>query len=626
MWLEIKNPIHIGHWGTYLTTPEVTDDQAVVNIVSDVVNAGEQRKNVTVETVVVDGGGNAIAQAFLDVNAGVGTTKIAHSLTVLMPHRWDIDDPYLYCAVTRIKQGLEVMDVYETPFGIRTIAFDAQDGFSLNGRRVQLNGVCMHHDLGPLGAAVNRRATERQLEIMKSMGVNAIRTSHNPPSPEQLEFCDRLGILCQVEAFDVWEKPKVPNGYNKFFAEWHERDLRDMIRRDRNHPCVIMWSIGNEILEQGLDDGWKLTRQLTAICKDEDPTRLVTAGFNNYPKPYETGMAAEVDLVGMNYKPLGYAEIKEKHPDWILYGSETSSCTSSRGVYHLPVEKYDTHDSLQVTSYDIIGPGWAYPPDVEFDALEKNPPTLGEFVWTGFDYLGEPTPYGGRDNSTNGYWNGSWPSRSSYFGTVDLCGFPKDRFYLYQSQWTTEPMIHVLPHWNLDGYEDSNIPIYCYTNCDEAELIVNGVSLGKKRRGEETTTLLVEFLRYEGETFESKYRLRWDAPYQAGFLKVVGYRKTICADGEDLSFITVRIEDASGSLCPVADNLVTFEVDGPGEIAAVGNGNAATTESFQANFRKAFNGLAMLIVRSKRDEVGTIKIKASSDGLVVGEVALVSEQ
>ena len=651
VWLEVKDPIHVGHWGTYITTPEVTDAQAVVVIESAVVNTGTQESPVTVETVILDADGEEMDRVDSEVNVESGqTTVVSQSLVVSAPHRWDIDDPYLYCAVTQLNQDTDVIDVYETSFGIRTIEFDAENGFVLNGRRVQLNGVCMHHDLGPLGAAVNRRATERQLQIMQEMGVNAIRTSHNPPSPEQLEFCDRLGLLCQVEAFDVWEMPKVPNGYNKYFAEWHERDLRDMIRRDRNHPCVIMWSIGNEILEQSRDDGWKITRHLTAICKDEDPTRPVTAGFNNYPKPYETGMAAEVDLVGMNYKPLGYAEIKAKHPEWILYGSETSSCTSSRGVYHLPIEKYNTHGSLQVTSYDLIAPSWAYPPDVEFDALEKNPPTLGEFVWTGFDYLGEPTPYGGRDNSTNGYWNGSWPARSSYFGTVDLCGFPKDRFYLYQSQWTTEPMIHVLPHWNWDGFDGSNIPVYCYTNCDEAELIVNGASMGKKTRGEETTTLLVEFNRYEGETFESKYRLRWDVPYRAGSIKVIGYRngevvcekeirtagdpahvrllpdrESIQAGGYDLSFVTVRIEDESGTLCPGADHLVKFELEGPGEIAAVGNGNAATTEPFQANYRKVFGGLAMLIVRSKAGENGDIKVIARSDGLVDGEVNLVSQ-
>ena len=640
VWLEIKSGIHIGHWGTSVTTPEVSDAQSVVNVQIDIVNASGQSVDATVETALIDDSGNEVASAKTLLEVSENENSARQSLEIPNPRRWDVDDPFLYRAVTRLLLDGEMFDWYQTPFGVRTIEYGSDRGFLLNGRRLRLNGVCMHHDLGPLGAAVNRRATERQLQIMKEMGVNAIRTSHNPPSPQQLEYCDRLGILAQVEAFDVWEMAKVPNGYNKYFEEWHERDLRDMIRRDRNHPSVIMWSIGNEILEQQLDDAWKITRRLAEICRDEDSTRPVTVGLNNYPKPIESGMAAEVDLIGLNYKPTSYAEVKEKHPEWILYGSETSSCTSSRGEYHLPIEKYSTHDSLQVTSYDLIAPPWAYPPDVEFDAQEKNPSSLGEFIWTGFDYLGEQTPYGGKDNSTNGYWNGHWPSRSSYFGAVDLCGFPKDRFYLYQSQWTDEPMVHVLPHWNLQGYEGTNIPIYCYTNCDEAELIVNGSSLGRKVRWGETTTLLVEFNRYDGETFESKYRMRWDAPYQEGSLKVVGYRageavceqeivtagepgrvglqadrSTIESDGCDLSFVTVRIEDEAGNLCPKADNLVRFDLTGPGEIAAVGNGNAATTEPFQADYRQALNGLAMVIVRSKSGKSGEISLIARSEGL-----------
>jgi beta-galactosidase len=535
----------------------------------------------------------------------------------------------------------KLSDSYDTPFGIRTIEFSADEGFKLNGRYLKIQGVCLHHDHGPLGSAVSRRATERQLQIMKSMGVNAVRTSHNPPSPELLEFCDRLGLLVQDEAFDCWQMAKIPNGYNKYFDEWFEADLRDMIRRDRNHPSVFMWSIGNEILEQGnKEKGWILANMLSEICHDEDPTRPTTAGFNYYPAAIDNRLAKHIDLVGLNYKPTKYIELMEKYPDMIVYGAETSSCVSSRGVYHLPIEKYKTHESLQVTSYDLIGPPWAYPPDIEFMEQDTYPNVLGEFIWTGFDYLGEPTPYGGRDNSTDGYWNADWPSRSSYFGAVDLCGLPKDRFYLYQSQWTEEAMVHLLPHWNWKGKEGENIPVYGYTNGDEAELFLNGKSLGKRVKGVDKPQHIVDFTVWDGSDFYTPYRLLWEVPYEPGELKIVAYRDgkqvasklihtagkpakinlipdraTIQSDGHDLSYITVEILDKKGNLCPLADNLVEFEVSGSGVLKAVGNGNAATTASFQDSKRKAFSGKCMLIVQSGEQDGGKISIKASSKGL-----------
>ena len=418
-WLAIKNPVHVAHWGTFVTTPAVTDKEAQVALATTVENSGKTDLTIDVSTVILDPAGKEVARGTAPLTIAAGAqAKLDQALTVRNPARWDLATPQLHRAITELRRAGQMIDRYETRFGIRTIKYTATEGFLLNEKLVRFNGVCMHHDQGALGAAVNWRATQRQLEIMKSMGVNAVRTSHNPPSPEFVALCDEMGILLQVEAFDVWEIAKVPNGYNKFFKEWHERDLRDMIRRDRNSPSVVMWSIGNEILEQARDDGAVITKKLAAISRDEDPTRPVTVGFNNYPKPYQNGMADAVDLVGMNYKPLYYEVQKKLHPNWIIYGSETSSCTSSRGVYHLPIEKYKTHPSLQVSGYDLIGPPWAYPPDVEFDALEKSPTTLGEFIWTGFDYLGEPTPYGGKDNSTNGYWNADWPARSSYFGAV----------------------------------------------------------------------------------------------------------------------------------------------------------------------------------------------------------------
>jgi beta-galactosidase len=392
VWLDVRSPLHIAHWGTYITTPDVTEQSATVRIELTVQNAEQTLANATLETLLRDAAGNEVACATTRIECESNAKHTCHqTLKVDTPRRWDVTDPHLYHTITRIIQDQTELDRSVTHFGIRTVEYDAKTGFKLNGRSLKFKGVCLHHDLGPLGAAVNRRATLRQLEIMKSMGVNAIRTSHNPPSPEQLEFCDRLGLLVMDESFDVWRVPKIENGYNKFFGDWAETDLRDMIRRDRNHPCVVMWSIGNEILEQGRKDGWKLARELTAICHDEDPTRPVTAGFNHYPGAEKNGLAAEVDIVGWNYKPMKYEEVVKNHPDWIMCGAETSSCVSTRGEYHFPLEKYKTHESNQVTSYDFIGPVWAYPPDYEFYALEKSPQMLGEFVWTGFDYLGEPT-------------------------------------------------------------------------------------------------------------------------------------------------------------------------------------------------------------------------------------------
>jgi len=464
--LEIKNPVHIAHWGTYITTPDVNKENARVEIETTIENKRDLQGRFTLETVIVDASGGKVAA----IESGIefskdGDAVVDQTLTIKAPELWDMDNPCLYLAKSVLYRNASVIDTYETRFGIRTIEYSKDKGFLLNGNQVKFKGVCLHHDLGPLGSAVNYRATERQLEIMKSMGVNAIRTSHNPPSPEQLELCDKMGILVQVEAFDEWKIAKVENGYNKYWDQWHETDLRDMIRRDRNHPSVVMWSIGNEIREQGRKNGGETAARLTTICHEEDSTRPVTAGFNQYPACVNNGLAEAIDLVGFNYKPTQYDHVLEKHPDWLIYGSETSSCVSSRGIYHLPLENYDKHESLQVNSYDIISPPWAYPPDFETHAQETMNRSLGEFVWTGFDYLGEPTPYNGRDNETDGKWGGDWPSRSSYFGIVDLCGFPKDRYYYYKSVWTKEPMVHILPHWNWEDSGHKTIPVYCYTNC-----------------------------------------------------------------------------------------------------------------------------------------------------------------
>jgi beta-galactosidase len=645
VWLNVTGAVRVAQWGTYITTPTVTDAKATVAISTEVENKGAQEARVTVETAILDAAGKQAGHATSDITlAAGGKQTVEAKIEVANPHRWDLDSPYLYSVASTVREGTRQSDRYVTEFGIRTIEYTKDKGFLLNGRAHRFNGVCMHHDLGALGAAINRRALERQLEILKQMGVNAIRTSHNPPAPELLELTDRMGLMVMDEAYDMWEIPKQRNGLSKYWKEWYETDLREFIRRDRNHPSIVLWSIGNEIPEQGRADGGKLAKRLSDIVHEEDRTRPTTAGFNNDTGAIKNGLADAVDIPAFNYKPLKYAEIHKDHPNWIFFASETSSAVSSRGVYHLPIEKYEKHPSLELTSYDVIAPYWAYIPDVEFDAQEKNPSVLGEFVWTGFDYLGEPTPYFGGRGAAN---DADWPARSSYFGIVDLAGFPKDRFYLYQSHWTTKPMVHLLPHWNWAGMEGKPIPVMCYTNAGEVELFLNGKSLGRKKRFSEPVELPVGTSGSPDKKFLSKYRLMWQVPYAAGTLKAVAYeggktvaatevktagaparvvltpdRAAIAADGDDLSFVTVRVEDKDGNFCPMADNPVKFKLEGPGKIAGVDNGNAATVEPFQADTRKAFSGLALLIVRSQRGQAGRVKITASGVGLRAGETTV----
>ncbi len=644
VWLDITGAVHVAHWGTYVTTPDVSAQGATVAVRTEVRNRGSAAAGVLIRARVLDAAGLAVAESTEPLNVAPDqTATVASRLAVPQPQLWDVDRPYLYSLVTEVLESGAVVDHTVTPFGIRSIAFDRLKGFLLNGQVVRLHGVCLHHDLGALGAVVNRRATERQLQILKGAGVNAIRTSHNPPSPELLEYADRLGFLVMDEAFDMWRIPKVRNGYSKYYDEWSERDVRDMVRRDRNHPSVIMWSIGNEIPEQGSADGWKEARRLSGFFHAEDPTRPTTSAFNNPDDAIRNKLADEVDIPGFNYSPNRYQRILDAHPGWVIYGSETASCVSSRGVYHLPLEKYEKHASLQISSYDIIAPPWAYCPDVEFDAQERIAGLLGEFVWTGFDYLGEPTPYfdDAADRSRD------WPARSSYFGMVDLAGFPKDRYFLYQSVWTKAPMVHLLPHWNWPGHEGQAIPVMVYSNAEEVELFLNGVSLGVQKTRSVAVELPVGSNISATHTFSSKYRLLWQVPYRPGVLRAVARtggqevartevhtagaaarvqlvadRSKIHADGDDLSFITARVEDADGQLVPEADSLITFRVSGAGTIEAVDNGNAATVEDFHADHRHAFNGLALLIVRSRPGQAGVIRVTAISSGLVQGSATI----
>ena len=643
VWLDVTAPVHVAEWGTYVITPQVTDEKATVSVKTEVRNDSANESTIEIRHSIVDASGKAVSQGrapSVAVSADA-TRTVPATLTVENPQRWDMDRPYLYTLVTEIFDGDRVIDKYSTTFGIRTIAFDRDKGFLLNGKRHKLHGVCLHHDLGALGAAVNRRATERELQIMKAAGVNAIRTSHNPPSPELLELADRMGLVVMDEAFDMWHIPKVPNGYSKYFDQWSERDLRDMARRDRNHPSIILWSIGNEIPEQKSPDGWKEAKRLTDFFHEEDPTRPTTSAMNEWADAIRNHFADNVDVKGFNYQPMHYEQIMHDHPDWVVYGSETESCVSSRGVYHLPIVAYEKPPSHQISSYDTVAPFWAYCPDVEFTYQDKLPNVLGEFVWTGFDYLGEPTPYW---DGNGGDTKNDWPARSSYFGFVDLAGFPKDNYYLYQSEWTTQPMVHLLPHWNWQGQEGQTIPVMAYSNAEEVELFLNGKSLGRKKRFSDEWEMPVGHNVSDTGKFLSKYRRIWEVPYQPGTLKAVAYsggkqvaeqevrtagaparikliadRSVIHADGDDLSYLTVRVEDKDGNLCPLADNLIHFDVSGAGEIAGVDNGNAATTEPFHADHRKAFNGMALLILRS-HNEAGEIHVDATSEGLAPAQL------
>jgi beta-galactosidase len=649
VWLVKTAPVHVGHWGTYATTPEVSAAAATVNLKTTLDNDSASPASLIVKTQLyeLDPGGQKVggpvassSPLSLRVAAGARATG-ATSMRVDRPKLWRLQQPHLYAAVTTVEQDGKLVDRTETSFGIRTIKFDPNLGFFLNGEHILIKGVCDHHDLGPLGAALNMRALERQLELLKEMGVNAIRTSHNPPAPELLELCDRMGLLVMDEAFDCWQRGKKKNDYHLLFADWHEKDWRAQLRRDRNHPSVILWSTGNEIGEQRTPEGQQVSAELTRIAHEEDPTRPVTAGCNHTEAGYN-GFQKTVDVFGYNYKPTEYGQFHQRNPAILLFASETASTVSSRGEYFFPVveDKSQGRADFQMSSYDLYAPRWATTPDAEFQGQDEFPFVAGEFVWTGFDYLGEPTPYNADETNLLNFTDSAEqarmakelrelgkitvPSRSSYFGIIDLAGFKKDRFYLYQSRWRPDlPMAHILPHWNWPERAGQITPVHVYTSGDEAELFLNGRSLGRKKKE------------------QYQYRLRWDeVRYEPGELKVIAYkngkrwaedvvqttgpaarltlkadRATIKADGQDLSFVTVTVADKAGRLVPRSRPRIRFEISGPGEIVAVDNGDATNHESFQSKERNAYNGLGLVIVRTKAGRPGTIKLTAQADGL-----------
>lgn len=656
VWLTKSAPIHVGHWGTYVTTPQISKETATVNIKTTVDNDSANSTTAQIQTSVYEIDttdrkiGKAVAvseKTAINLNAtaaSVGETN----LTIKNPRLWSTTAPNRYIAVTEIIQNGKTIDVYETPFGVRSIRFDVNQGFFLNGEKVYLKGVCQHHDLGALGSAINTRALERQIEILKEMGVNSIRTSHNPPAPELLDLADKMGILVMDEAFDAWAGSKKKNDYHLVFGDWHEKDWRSQIRRDRNHPSVFLWSTGNEISEQRKPEGHKISENLRKIAHEEDSTRQVIVGAN-YTEAGYNGFQKTVDVFGYNYKPQEYAKFHAANPQIPLLGSETASTISSRGEYSFPVveDKSKGLSDFQMSSYDLYAPRWATTPDTEFEGQDRNPFTAGEYVWTGFDYLGEPTPYNAdvtnllnfsdlaerakMEAELKALGKIKVPSRSSYFGIVDLAGFKKDRFYIYQARWRPDlPMAHILPHWNWSERVGQITPVHVYTSGDEAELFLNGKSLGKKKKG------------------EFQYRLRWDdVVYESGELKVVAYkngkvwaedtvkttgeatqlsmsadRMKIKSDGADLSYITVKITDKNGLTVPRSKNRINFEISGAGEIVATDNGDATDHESFQNKSRRAYNGMALVIVRSIKGRSGKITLRAVSGNLKSSSISL----
>jgi beta-galactosidase len=660
VWLVKTSPLHVAQYGTYVTTPMVSTAAATVSVQVTVQNDLAQDASVQVSTDIyaLDASGKRsgapVAHLERPETAKVAAGRQAHlsqALAVANPRLWSIASPERYVALTTVTSNGAVVDTVQTPFGIRSATFDAARGFLLNGVHVPIQGVCLHHDLGALGTAINVHAIERQLKILREMGVNAIRTSHNPPAPELLDLADRMGFVVLDEAFDAWRVQKTPNDYHLLFDDWHDKDLRAMVRRDRNHPSVIAWSIGNEIPEQGRSEGWKLSARLAEIVRGEDRTRPVTSAYNHTESGYN-GFESTVDLFGYNYKPGEYAKVHAHIPQTPLFGSETASTVSSRGEYFFPVsdDKSKGLADFQVSSYDLSAPPWATPPDAEFKGQDDNPFVAGEFVWTGFDYLGEPTPYNADTTNILNFTDPAQqqraakelaalkkikvPSRSSYFGIVDLAGFKKDRFYLYQARWRPDlPMAHLLPHWNWPERVGQVTPVHLYTSGDEAELFLNGKSLGRKKRG------------------PRDYRLRWDdVVYQPGTLHAVVYkngkpwaedtvrttgspaklllsadRAKLAADGDDLSYVTVTVADKNGELVPRSHNRISFHLSGPGEIVATDNGDPTSLESFQSHQRNAFNGLALAIVRTRAGQGGKLVLTASAEGLGSSQITLESK-
>lgn len=656
VWLIKTNPVQIAQWGTFIRTSKVSKSSAIVALNVTIDNKSNKAEQVKVVTDVYSLNGNFEPEkkisSFSASTISVGSEakrSVEGQIVINHPALWGLlptQKPNLYLAVTRLFVGKRLVDVYNTQFGIRDIRLDPDRGIVVNGELVKIQGVNQHHDLGALGAAFNSRAAERQLDLLREMGCNAIRLSHNPPAPELLDMTDRMGFLIIDEIFDCWKQGKTPLDFHLIFPDWYEADTRAFIRRDKNHPSVMAWSFGNEVGEQYTGTaGADMAKTLNAIVKDEDPTRPTMASMN-YAKP-DMPFPETMDLISLNYQGEGirdapaYAQLKgiktpplypafhSKFPQKVIISSETASTLSTRGTYIFPVTEgisapvSDTTGgdpkNHYVSAYELYTAQFGASPDKVFATQDKHPYVAGEFVWSGWDYLGEPTPY--------------YSARSSYSGIIDLAGFKKDRFYLYQSRWRPDlPFAHILPHWTWPGREGKIIPVHVFSSADEAELFLNGKSMGRKKRGQ-----------YE-------YRFRWDnVRYEPGELKVVTYkhgkpwatetvrtagkpaglqltadRSEIKADGSDLSFVTVKVLDKDGNIVPEANNNISFSISGPGEIVATDNGDPADLVAFPSKERKAFSGMALIIVRSKDKQPGKLIVTAKAQHLKEARLVLTS--
>ena len=618
--------VHIPVWGTYITTPKVTPEYASVKLDINISGARQFEEwpygdKISVETKIYNPQGQEVASDKSDYIAR--GQSFSQNFLVKNPELWDLDTPSLYTATTTLSVDGKTVDSYDTRFGIRSIEYIPEKGFFLNGKLTKFKGVCNHHDLGPLGAAVNRSALRHQIELLKDMGVNAIRTSHNMPAPELVELCDEMGMMLMVEPFDDWGfRPKSPNGYGSVFDQWAERDITNMVEHYRNSPSVVMWSIGNEVPSQWGPTGMRELTMLQDLVHQLDPTRPVTCGMDQIGSVLDNGFAAALDIPGFNYKPQYYDQAYEKLPQKLILGSETASTVSSRGKYYFPVEFGEhhvaMHDDNQSNSYDNESCYWSNTPDLDFEMDDDREWVIGQFVWTGFDYLGEPSPYD----------TDAWPSHSSYFGIIDLASLPKDRYYLYRSKWNDkDATLHVLPHWTWPGREGEVTPVFVYTSYPSAELFVNGKSQGRREKNDSTVI--------------DRYRLRWnDVVYEPGEITVVAYdangnkaaektvrtagkaaalkitpnRSSIAADGDELVYFTVEAVDRNGNPVPDADNLVKFTVTGAGTYEAGANGDATCLLPFQNPEMKLFSGAATAIARSAKTP-GTLTIKATAKGL-----------
>lgn len=612
--------VHVPVWGTYVTTPKVSKDYASVNLKIEIEGA-RKGEVVNVCTEIRDAAGDVVA-----VN---NTPYVAHgqvdsqNFLIEKPHLWSPADPYLYTAHTTLSVNGKAVDSYDTRFGVRSIEYVPEKGFFLNGEPTKFKGVCNHHDLGPLGAAVNRSALRHQLELLRDMGCNAIRTSHNMPAPELVELCDEMGFMLMIEPFDDWSfRPKSENGYGAIFNEWAEKDVTNMVKHFRNSPSVVMWSIGNEVPSQWGPDGVGELVMLQDLVHQLDPTRPVTCGMDQIGAVLDNGFAATLDIPGFNYKPQYYEKAYDKLPQKMILGSETASTVSSRGVYHFPVvwKEHYTHidEDHQSSSYDNEACPWSNIPDMDFAMDDDKEYVMGQFVWTGFDYLGEPSPYD----------TDAWPNHSSVFGIIDLASLPKDRYYLYRSKWNTDSAtLHVLPHWNWEGREGQQTPVFVYTNYPKAELFVNGRSQGMREKNDSTVM--------------NRYRLMWnETVYEPGELRVVAYdaagnpvaektvrtagkphhlvvtpnRSEIAADGDDLVYFTVQVADKDGNIVPTDSREVDFKVSGAGAFEATANGDPTCLMPFQDPKMKLFSGAATAIARSGKTP-GTLTFKASVKGV-----------